>query len=110
MDDRPSVLGSRSEITSVVVSIFLAIPTYGFKSTCWSFSREGYVGFEYVRCSAMRPGRCNLSTLDGSSALTTGVSTWGSAVLVAGSGSDKVPVTMSASQSPKPPGAASTAV
>ena len=34
----------------------------------------------------------------------------GCAVLVAGSGSGKVPVTMSASQSPRPPGAASTAV
>jgi len=34
----------------------------------------------------------------------------GSAVLVAGSGSERVPVTMSASQSPRPPGAASTAV
>ena len=33
-----------------------------------------------------------------------------SAVLVAGSGSDSFPVTMSASQSPRPPGAASTAV
>lgn len=33
-----------------------------------------------------------------------------SAVLVAGSGSDNLPVTMSASQSPRPPGAASTAV
>ena len=32
------------------------------------------------------------------------------AVCVAGSGSERVPVTMSASQSPKPPGAASTAV
>ena len=32
------------------------------------------------------------------------------AVLVAGSGLDKVPVRMSASQSPRPPGAASTAV
>ena len=33
-----------------------------------------------------------------------------SAAFVAGSGSGRVPVTMSASQSPKPPGAASTAV
>lgn len=32
------------------------------------------------------------------------------AVRVAGSGSGNVPVTMSASQSPRPPGAASTAV
>lgn len=34
----------------------------------------------------------------------------GCAVRVAGSGSGNVPVTMSASQSPRPPGAASTAV
>lgn len=34
----------------------------------------------------------------------------GCAVRVTGSGSGNVPVTMSASQSPKPPGAASTAV
>jgi len=34
----------------------------------------------------------------------------GSAVFVAGSGSESVPVMMSASQSPRPPGAASTAV
>lgn len=34
----------------------------------------------------------------------------GCAVLVASSGSGNVPVTMSASQSPRPPGAASTAV
>lgn len=34
----------------------------------------------------------------------------GSAVLVAGSESPSEPVTMSASQSPRPPGAASTAV
>ena len=32
------------------------------------------------------------------------------AVSVSGSGSDNVPVTMSASQSPRPPGVASTAV
>lgn len=48
--------------------------TYGANSVCWSFSGEGYVGLEYVRCSAMRPGRFILSFLEGSSAFTSGAS------------------------------------
>lgn len=31
---------------------------YGARSDCSSSIGLGYVGFEYVRCNAIRPGRC----------------------------------------------------
>lgn len=76
----------------------------------------------------MRPGRCfGVFSINGSSSEdpVRGPEDWcpllsllielvslfsGCAVRVTGSGSGNVPVTMSASQSPRPPGAASTAV
>lgn len=87
----------------------------------------GYVGFEYARVKPIRLTRCagvffseSFMSMKGSSSddiglpaldsVSSAVASVVSAVFVAGSGSESVPVTMSASQSPKPPGAASTAV
>lgn len=84
------------------------------------------MGFEYVRCRAILIGwglgvlssggfstKGSLFDLAGFASLLSVFKEFVSdfsAVFVAGSGSDKVPVTMSANQSPRPPGAASTAV
>ena len=84
--------------------------------------RSGYVGLEYVRCRPMR-GRKPWGVFSFPSFSTGGSETEAAgpaslfrdavsevAVLVAGSGAGRVPVTISASQSPRPPGTASTAV
>lgn len=74
----------------------------------------GYVGREYVLRRGIR-GLCfhlSVFSVKGSSIGYSSVSfcSSGFAVWVAGSGSGKCPVTISASQSASPPGAASTAV
>ncbi len=96
----------------------------GERSVSANSAGLGYVGFEYVLCRGPRPGRWVCGGLEGEGWLedaegglgdfsaweSAGEPSWVLAVWVSGSGPGRVPVTMSASQSPRPPGTASTAV